>query len=158
MNWKLDFMDNFLCPPSIFFKMTSNHYPFLPISFLFIICFIIFFLFICMFFNVQSFHLSCSPSLYISRPPALCLAPDYLLGPRSWPYPLVPAPALALALALNLYLPALAQICNLCDLSLGSLEDISPAQIYRADLNSVVFFLLSFVAVYSLNETYISSF
>ena len=149
-------MDNFLCPPSIFFKMTSNHYPFLPISFLFIICFIIFFLFICMFFNVQSFHLSCSPSLYISRPPALCLAPDSLLGPRSWPYPLVPAPALALALALNLYLPALAQICNLCDLSLGSLEDISPAQIYRADLNSVVFFLLSFVAIYSLNETYFS--
>ena len=136
--------------------MTSNHYPFLSIFFLFIICFFIFFLFICMFFNVQSFHLSCSPGLYISRPPALCLAPNSLLDPRSSPYPLVPAPALALAL--NLYLPALAQICNLCDLSLGSLENISPAQIYLADLNSAVFFLLSFVAVYSLNETYISSF
>ena len=82
------------------------------------------------------------------------MAPSPLLVPRSWPYPLVPVPTLALAL--NLYLPAKAQICNLCDLSLGSLEDISPAQIYRADLNSVVFFLLSFVAIYSLNETYFS--
>ena len=39
-----------------------------------------------------------------------------------------------------------------------SLEDISPAQIYRANLNSVVFFLLSFVVIYSLNETCISLF
>ena len=31
---------------------------------------------------------------------------------------------------------------------------ISPAQIYCADLNSVVFFLLSFVVIYSLNKTY----
>ena len=49
-------------------------------------------------------------------------------------------------------------MCDPCDPSLGSLEDISPAQIYRADLTSVVFFLLSFVAIYSLNVTYISSF
>ena len=48
--------------------------------------------------------------------------------------------------------------CDLCDPSLGFLEDISPAQIYRADLTSVVFFPLSFVAIYSVNETYISSF
>ena len=41
-----------------------------------------------------------------------------------------------------------------CDPSLGSLEDISPAQIYRSDLTSVVFFLLSFIAIYSLNVTY----
>ena len=47
------------------------------------------------------------------------------------------------------------KICDSCDLSLGSLEDISPAQIYCADFNSVVFFLLSFVVMYSLNETYI---
>ena len=47
-------------------------------------------------------------------------------------------------------------VCDPCDPSFGSLEDISPAQIYRADLNSVVFFLLSFVAIYSLNETYFS--
>ena len=84
-------MDNFFCPSSILFKMTSNHYPFLPISFLFIICFIIFLLFICMFFNVQSFHLSCSPGLYISWPPALCLFPGP--GPipwsrsQPWPWP-----------------------------------------------------------------------
>ena len=45
-----------------------------------------------------------------------------------------------------------------CDPLLGSLEDISPAQIYCADLISAIFFLLSFVAIYSLNETYISSF
>ena len=38
-----------------------------------------------------------------------------------------------------------------CDPSLGSLEDISPAQIYHADLTSVIFFLLYFVAIYSLN-------
>ena len=37
--------------------------------------------------------------------------------------------------------------CHPCDPSLGSLEDISPAQMYRADLNSVVFFLLSFVVI-----------
>ena len=35
---------------------------------------------------------------------------------------------------------------------------LSPAQIHRADLTSVVFFPLSFVAIYSVNETYISSF
>ena len=45
-----------------------------------------------------------------------------------------------------------------CNPSLASLEDISPAQIYHADLTSIVFFLLSFVAIYSLNKTYISSF
>ena len=43
--------------------------------------------------------------------------------------------------------------CDPCDYSLGSLDDISLAQIYRADLNSVVFFLLFFVVMYSLNET-----
>ena len=43
---------------------------------------------------------------------------------------------------------------NLCDPSLASLEDISPAQIHRADLTSVFFFLLSSVAIYSLNETH----
>ena len=48
--------------------------------------------------------------------------------------------------------------CDPCDPSLGSLENISPAQIYRADLTSVVFFFLSFVAIYFVNETYISSF
>ena len=40
----------------------------------------------------------------------------------------------------------------------GSLVDIFPAQIYRADLNSIAFFLLSLVANHSLSETYISSF
>ena len=50
------------------------------------------------------------------------------------------------------------ETCNLCDASLGSVEDISRAQIYRVHLNSVVFFLLSFTAIYSLNEKYISSF
>ena len=44
--------------------------------------------------------------------------------------------------------------CDPCDPSLGSLEDISPAQIYCADLTSVVFFFLSFVAICSLNETH----
>ena len=39
-----------------------------------------------------------------------------------------------------------------------SLEDISPAQKHRANLNSVFFFLLSFVVIYYLNETYISLF
>ena len=48
--------------------------------------------------------------------------------------------------------------CDPRDPSLGCLEDISPAQIYRAELTSVVFFFLSFVAIYSLNETNISSF
>ena len=33
----------------------------------------------------------------------------------------------------------------LCNLSLGSLEDISPAQIYHGDLNSVIFFLCCYV-------------
>ena len=45
--------------------------------------------------------------------------------------------------------------CNPWDSSLGSLEDISPAGIYRANLNSGIFFLSSFVVIYSLNETYI---
>ena len=42
-----------------------------------------------------------------------------------------------------------------CNPSLGSLEDISPAQVYHADLNSVVFFLLSFVVIYSYVIYYI---
>ena len=45
--------------------------------------------------------------------------------------------------------------CNPCNPSLESLEDISPAQIYHADLNSVVFFLLSFVVIYSYVIYYI---
>ena len=48
--------------------------------------------------------------------------------------------------------------CDPCDPSLGSLEDIFLAQIYCADLTFVVFFLLSFVVIYSLNVTYIASF
>ena len=52
---------------------------------------------------------------------------------------------------LHLNLVAILVILHLGLLS----EDISPAQIHRADLTSVVFFLLSFVAIYSLNETYI---
>ena len=55
-------------------------------------------------------------------------------------------------------IPAGTCSCDPCDPLLGSIEDISPAQIYRADLTSVVFFLLSFVAIYSLDEKYISSF
>ena len=39
--------------------------------------------------------------------------------------------------------------CNPCNPSLGSLDkDIFPALIYCADLTSVIFFLLSFVAIY----------
>ena len=45
-------------------------------------------------------------------------------------------------------------LCDPCNPSLRSLENICPAQIHCADLKSVVFFLLSFVAIYSLNETY----
>ena len=48
--------------------------------------------------------------------------------------------------------------CDPCSPSLGSLEDISTAQIYRANLKSVAFFLLSFVVIYSLYETCISLF
>ena len=55
----------------------------------------------------------------------------------------------------NIYKMFLAKCCDPCDPSLGSLEVIFPAQIYRADLTSVVFFLLSFVVIYSLNITYI---
>ena len=40
---------------------------------------------------------------------------------------------------------------------LGSLKDISQAQIYCAKLTSVVFFLLSFIVTYSLNKIYIFS-
>ena len=47
------------------------------------------------------------------------------------------------------------KLFNLCDPSLGSLEDISQVQIYCANLNSVVFLRPSSVAIYSLNETYI---
>ena len=47
-------------------------------------------------------------------------------------------------------------LCDPCNPSLRSLENICPAQIHCADLKSVVFFLLSFVAIYSLNETYFS--
>ena len=36
--------------------------------------------------------------------------------------------------------------------SSGSLEDIAPAQIYHANLNFVVFFLPSFVVIFSLNK------
>ena len=54
-------------------------------------------------------------------------------------------------------LNSLNRSCDPCDPSLVCLDDISPAQIYHADLTSVVFFL-SFVAIYSLNVTYISSF
>ena len=49
----------------------------------------------------------------------------------------------------------LQKACDPCSPSLGSLEDISPAQIYRENLSSVVFFVLSFVVIFSLNETYI---
>ena len=45
--------------------------------------------------------------------------------------------------------------CNPCHHSLGSLEDISPAQMYCANLNSAVSFLPSFAVICSLNETYI---
>ena len=48
--------------------------------------------------------------------------------------------------------------CDPCNPSLASLEDISLAQMYRANLNSIIFFLLCFVIIYSLNETYISLF
>ena len=48
--------------------------------------------------------------------------------------------------------------CDPCNPSLASLEDISLAQMYRANLNSTIFFLLCFVIIYSLNETYISLF
>ena len=50
----------------------------------------------------------------------------------------------------------LTNFCYPCDPSLGSLGDISPAQIYCADLNSVIFFLLPFIVLYFLNKTYIS--
>ena len=43
-------------------------------------------------------------------------------------------------------------VCDPYNPSLGFLEDISLAQIYRAELNSLVFLLISFVAN-SLNET-----
>ena len=42
-----------------------------------------------------------------------------------------------------------------CDPSLGTLVDISPAQVYCANFNSTVFFLPTFIVIYSLNETYI---
>lgn len=42
-----------------------------------------------------------------------------------------------------------------CDPSLGTLVDISPAQVYCANFNSTVFFLPAFNVIYSLNETYI---
>ena len=42
-----------------------------------------------------------------------------------------------------------------CYLSLGFFEDISPAQTYRTSFDSIVFFLRSFVVIYSLNESYI---
>ena len=45
-----------------------------------------------------------------------------------------------------------------CNPSLASLEDISPAKIFCGDFNFIVFFLLSIVVNYCLNETYISSF
>ena len=45
--------------------------------------------------------------------------------------------------------------CNPCHHSLGSLEGISPAQMYCANLNSAISFLPSFVVICSLNETYI---
>ena len=38
--------------------------------------------------------------------------------------------------------------CDPCDPLLGSIEDISPAQIYRAGLTSVVFFLPPFLCCY----------
>ena len=45
-----------------------------------------------------------------------------------------------------------------CNPMLGSLKGYLPAKIYRASLSSVVFFLLSFVVIYSLHDTYISFF
>ena len=43
--------------------------------------------------------------------------------------------------------------CSPCGLSLGSLEDISPAQIHYAKINSIVVFFPSFVFIYSPNKT-----
>ena len=48
--------------------------------------------------------------------------------------------------------------CDPCNPSLESVEDFSPAKIYRTNLSSIVFFLLCFLVVFSLNETYISLF
>ena len=42
-----------------------------------------------------------------------------------------------------------------CDPSLGSLEDISPAQIYLSNLNAVFFFLSCLVTIYPPNKTHI---